>query len=203
MTGIGPSNAPQTRPVTFTLDTNCLIDVAEERPAATSIRTLLSAQRAGKACLALVVSSASERQLGGGFLQNIQAFNERRKALGFGDLPLLPSISRWDVSFFGHGLYGSKEGMAREKEIYSTLFPASPFQWTDYAAAKGEDPKAVPSPAYLRWRNQILDAQALWAHDHAARDIFVTSDVRLKRMNGHKEFPKMTIMTPEEASSAL
>ncbi|QPI25900.1 hypothetical protein I0J99_01300 [Sinorhizobium meliloti] len=191
------------QPPSFTLDTNCLIDLAEDRPAAVHIHALLAAAREGKAGLALVASSASERQLSGTFLQNVAAFNERRDGLGLGDLPLLPSIAKWNVSFFGHGLYGWAEGSAREQVIYSTLFPTSPYGWADYAASKGVDVSDNGSPPYNRWRNQMLDAQALWAHAHAGRDVFVTSDMRLSTLNGHPDFPTMAIRTPEEAASLL
>lgn len=193
----------RSRPISFTLDTNCLIDVAEERPSAVHIRTLLTALERGRADLALVASSASERQSGGNFLLSVGQFNKRRTELGFGALPLLPSIGRWDVSFFGHALWGSDEGSARERAIYSILFPTSPPEWADYAASKGVDAQDTASLAYRRWRNQMLDAQALWAHEHAVREIFVTSDQRLKTLNGHADFPKMAVTTPEEAASLL
>lgn len=190
-------------PISFTLDTNCLIDVAEERPSAVHVRALLAARLRGNADLALVASSASERQSGDYFLESVDGFNQRRAALGFGDLPLLPSIGRMDVTFFGHSLWGSNESIAREYAIYNILFPTSPPEWADYAALKEVNVEDTTSSAYFRWRNQMLDAQALWAHDHAGRDIFVTSDQRLKGLNGHTDFPNMAIRTPEDAASML
>jgi hypothetical protein len=187
----------------FTLDTNCLIDVAEDRPAAVHIRALLDAGARGEADLALVASSASERQQGGAFLANIATFEERRNALGFAGLPLLPSIGRWDVSFFGHSVYPTPEGSVREVAIYSLLFPSSPVEWTDYAAQRKADVNDLTSPAGVRWRNQMLDAQALWAHDQAGRNVFVTSDRRLRVLNDHPAFPNMFIRTPGEAVAML
>ena len=187
----------------FTLDTNCLIDIEEERPAADYIRELLQAGTMEKADLALVASSASERQRSGTFLTNLATFEKRRTTLGFGGLPLLPSIGRWDVSFFDHSLFPSPEGSTREAAIYSVLFPNSPVEWVDYAALKDTDVNDVTSPAGMRWRNQILDAQALWAHDHARRDVFVTSDRRLSVLNNHPNFPAMIIRKPEEAAAML
>lgn len=52
--------------ITLTLDTNCIIDVAEERPSAVHVRGFLEAARTGTINLALVASSASERQQGVG-----------------------------------------------------------------------------------------------------------------------------------------
>ena len=187
----------------FTFDTNCLIDVAEERPSAPHVRAILAAGADGQADLALVASSASERQQGDTFLESIDAFEERRSALGFGSLPLLPSMARWGVSFFGNAVCGWAEGVAREQAIFTILFPASPFSWTDYASSKDVDPNDKSTAAYMRWRNQILDAQALWAHDNAGRDVFVTSDQRLKAIDGHSAFPTMAIKTPAEAVGLL
>jgi hypothetical protein len=75
--------------------------------------------------------------------------------------------------------------------------------WVDYATWKEVPKEDKTTPAYLRWRNQILDAQALWAHEHAERDVFVTSDQRLLRLNGHIDFPDMLVKTPEEAIKLL
>lgn len=187
----------------FTLDTNCLIDIAENRPAAVYIRALLEAGAKKSADLALVASSASERQQGDTYLSSFAVFDERRAALGFGGLELLPSIAKFDVSFFNQSVWGSPEAVAREETIYRVLFPSSPVKWLNYAAEKGVDVAELTSPTGMRWRNQMLDAQALWAHDHAGRDVFVTSDSRLKRLLGHPEFPSMMVMSPEEAAAML
>ncbi|THV17120.1 hypothetical protein [Rhizobium rhizophilum] len=187
----------------FTLDTNCIIDVDESRPAAPSVQALLSAWAVGNVDLALVASSASERQQGGLYLSNFETFDQRRNALGFGGIPLLPSMARWNLSFFGQSLYGSPEGLEREALIYGALFPSSPFEWADYARAKGVAVDDLGSSAHARWRNQILDAQALWAHDHAGRQVFVTSDQRLWVLNDHPDFPRMVIRPPEDAVTLI
>lgn len=189
--------------ISFTLDTNCIIDIDEGRPAASSVIALLSAWAVGGADLALVASSASERQSGGMYLSNFEAFDQRRKQLGFAGVPLLPSMARWDLSFFGQSLYASPEGVAREALIYGALFPSSPFEWADYAESKGVHVYDNGGSAYARWRNQMLDAQALWAHEHAERQVFVTSDKRLLLLNGHPDFPNMIISPPEEAAALI
>lgn len=181
---------------TFTLDTNCLIDVADERPAAEHVRALVAAHNDGQISVALVASSASERQQGGGFLESLSIFNARRTALGFGSLPLLPPIGRWNVSFFDHGLWCNDSTLARERAIFTALFPTSPPEWEDYAAAKGLDQKDRASSGYLRWRNQFLDAQAFWSHDHAGRNVFVTSDRRFRVLAVHPRVPPSYYLQP-------
>lgn len=187
----------------FTLDTNCLIDVAENRDRAPYVQKLLAAAQQGKAQVALVASSASEKQESGEFLLSLATFNERRVSLGFGGLELLPSIGRMDVSFFDHCLWGDDESIAREHAIYLALFPTSPPEWEDYATAKGHSADDQTGKGYMRWRNQILDAQAFWAHEHAEHDIFVTSDVRFNVLERHPAFPDAVIKEPAEAAGIL
>ena len=47
---------------TFTLDTNCVIDVAEKRPAAKAVQALADAHAAGKADVAVIAITASEKK---------------------------------------------------------------------------------------------------------------------------------------------
>ena len=189
--------------VSFTLDTNCMIDVAEERPLAVDVRRLLAAHKTSEADVALVAASASERQLGGDFLSSVERFNERRNELGFGDLEILPSIGRWNISFWDESLYTWNEGEAREELIFSVLFPGSHYEWAESAETAGVDVGDETSRAYHLWRNKILDAQAYWAHEHAKRDIFVTSDQRFCNLHDHPDFPNAIINTPDEAAARL
>ena len=183
----------------FTLDTNCLIDLEEARPAAVHIHALLHAHSCGTANCALVASSASERQIDGSFLKDFGLFDSRRTALGFGHLPILPPIGRFDVSFFGRCLAAGERSLAREAEIFRCMFPNSEPEWPNYALARGLDPDDRSSAGYLRWRNQMLDAQAFWAHEHHGQDVFVTSDRRFRVFNGHPSFPEATVCAPEDA----
>ncbi len=189
----------------FTFDTNCLIDLDEDRPNAEYIRSLIKAHENKDASIALVASSASERQQSKetNFLENFAVFDRRRKELGLGDAALLPSIGRFDISFFDNALMGCDASIAREEVIYRVLAGGSEFEWEDYAANDGVEKNDRTSPSYFRWRNKLLDAQAFWAHEHANRDVFVTSDGRFKNLNGHDEFPAAIVLTPREAAELL
>lgn len=189
--------------LTFTLDTNCLIDVEEQRPAAVHVIRLLNAHAAGLVDIALVASSASERQPEGGFLEDMATFEERCRRLGFGGLDLLKPIMRWGVGFWNNGYWSWAEGEAREKEIYLAMFPTSPHEWSDFARHQGVDVADTSSSAYFRWRNQILDAQAYWAHENARRGTFVTSDKRFKKLEKMTTFSNASVKTPEEGVALL
>ena len=187
----------------FTLDTNCLIDVDEGRPAAKSVKRILRAAKDRIVDVAMVASSASERQKDGRFLTSLEQFELRRRELGFDHVPMLLPLLRWDVGFWDSGLWVSEATAAREKLIYRILFPASPIEWTCYAAQKAVQSEDVDSPAYRRWRNQILDAQAYWSHDFKDRDVFVTSDLGFQKLRYSADFANACILVPYEAAELI
>jgi len=185
----------------FTLDTNCIIDVEESRPSAAAIFRLLSAHTDKSVNLALVASSASERQLSGDFLQSFVVFDERRNNLGFADIEVLLSIGRFGVGFWGKGLWASEEGNRLERQIFEQLFPTAHYEWADFASAKNIDRDDLTTQSFRKWRNMILDAQAFWAHRYNERDVFVTSDRNFGRRLAGRFDTK--IMTPDEAAALL
>ena len=190
--------------IKFTLDTNCLIDVDENRQAAKFVLRLLGAFNTSKIDLALVASSASERQKSGEYLESFCKFKIRTKVLGFDGLPILPSLARWDVSFWDNGLWADDESEKREKAIYETLFPGSPYEWSDFAYQNNQDTEDRSTKVFSRWLNQIIDAQAYWAHDYAGRDVFVTSDKNFKkRLKGNPLFKGALIASPKESLKLL
>jgi hypothetical protein len=189
---------------TFTLDTNCLIDVAENRPARDSVLRLIAAADRGTADVAMVASSASERQPGGGYLETLASFRDRMQELGFGSLKMLKPIARFDLSFWDHAIMPSESQTERERLIFETLFPDTSYSWQEHAAAAGIETQRIDDPRAFKWRNRLCDAQAFWAHDDNRRDVFVTSDERFKkRLSKRREFLASTIATPIEAARDL
>jgi hypothetical protein len=76
----------------FTLGTNCLIAIDEDRPEAVAVRALADAHAAGKADVAAVAISASEKQSGGGSIENFAEFRRRMAVLGLAHLDALPPV---------------------------------------------------------------------------------------------------------------
>jgi hypothetical protein len=188
--------------VTFTLDTNCLIDVDEKRPARDSVLQLIAAADKGIADVAMVASSASERQPGGQYLKTFVAFKDRMQKLGFGSVKMLMPIAYQDLSFWDYAILPSDSQKQRERLIFETLFPDTPYSWQEYAAANNV--KEIDAPLAFKWRNKLCDAQAFWAHDDNRRDVFVTSDERFRmRLSTKKKFLTSTIATPIEAARDL
>jgi hypothetical protein len=188
---------------TFTLDTNCIIDLDEKRPSSSYIQKLADAHAAGIADVALVAVSASERQKGDTYLDSFDVFKERVEKIGLAHLQVLKAIGYRGISFWGMALYPSEAMVSREREIHDALFPSIPFSWSDYATAQGLDLDAVKTPEAKRWRNTFCDRQMYWAHDHNNRQCFVTSDAGFSRILGHSAFPTAKVMTPEDAIALL
>jgi hypothetical protein len=192
------------RLVTFTLDTNCLIDVEDNRPARDSVLQLVDAADKGLADVAMVASSASERQPGGVYLKTFTSFRDRMHELGFGSIKMLMPIAKWDLSFWDHAIRPSEPQMQREQLIFETLFPDTPYSWQEYAAANGLEIEQINDARAFKWRNRLCDAQAFWAHDDNGRTVFVTSDGRFKkRLSRKREFLTSMIATPMEAARDL
>ena len=87
---------------TFTLDTNCLIDVDEGREAAPHVLALAAAHARGEADVALVAVSASERQPGDTYLPRYEDFQGRVARPGLGHLPVLLGMAYFDMSYWDH-----------------------------------------------------------------------------------------------------
>ena len=157
--------------MSFTLDTNCLIDVEEGRPSAPFVRDLASLHGQNGIKVAISAIGASERQRAGGYTQNFSEFQAKLKALGFEALELLLPLAYWDVCFWDHCV-GADENDTLEWEIHNVLFPNIEFMWVDYAKVRG---LAVDS-LDKNWRNAKCDVSALWCHIKHGGGVFVTSD---------------------------
>lgn len=171
----------------FTLDTNCIIAVDEERPEAAVIRALAAAHNEGLALVGLVAISASERQKDGGTLENFGTFKERLQRLGLERLELLEPMLYMDISFWDFCLWAEEEDEALESKIHGILFPSMPFKWSDFCDDRGVDPNS--GTIDRKWLNAKCDVQAFWSHMHHEREVFVTSD-----QNFHAETKKRELL---------
>jgi len=189
--------------LSFTLDTNCIIDIAEARPGAAAIRSLATAHAEHRADVALVAVSASERQEGDTYFENYSEFATRIATLGLSQLPVLLPMHYYGVGFWGRGLRASADLKNRERAIHDTLFPNVSFSWLDFASMKGISPDSLKTAAAKQWRNTFCDRQMYWAHDHNKRDVFVTSDNNFLRLNRSDTFRDSRIAMPHEALAML
>ena len=158
----------------FTLDTNCLIDLEEGRAGAESVTELVEAHRTGIADVAVATVTASERQKDGGFLENYGAFLDRLSYLGLSDLTQIQPIAHWGVSFYGHGYLADQGMVDLEAAIHAVLSPKVPISYSKYCQTRELDAEARPMD--WKWRNRLCDTQVVWSHIHHRREVLVTND---------------------------
>jgi hypothetical protein len=158
----------------FSLDTNCLIDLEEGRPNAAAVRALAEAHRNGRADVAVVAISASERQKSGSRLANFDEFKDRLAALDLTHLRILKPMLYWDVGFWDWAYWAEPDMVTLEQKIHAVLFPGVEFEWKDFCSARSRSPDAEFTDS--KWRNAKCDVQALWSHIYHGRDVFVTGD---------------------------
>jgi len=180
---------------TFTLDTNCLIDIEQNRPAAREVRALADAHAAGTADVAVIAMSASENPRPGRSIHSFSEFEGRLATLGLAHLNIVSPMMYLDISFWDHGLWADDAMVDLERQIHSILFPNMQFLWKDYCHDEGIDPP--PNSPLGKWRNRKCDVQAIWSHINRKRDVFVTRDGNFHREKlalialnaGHVEYP--------------
>jgi hypothetical protein len=188
--------------VKITLDTNCIIDLERNRPAAASLRTLIDASRRGQVELAVAAISASEKMQSGDYLTNFSEFEERLEQVGLSDARIMEPIGIYGVAFYGHFLYSDNSMVKLMQEIHQILFPSIPFDHEAYRLSRNLPPGNLDP----HWRNAICDDLALWCHIYYGRDAFLTSDA-----NFHKQSKKpklvaigaMEILRPEELARRM
>jgi len=176
----------------------------ETRAERDAVKAIIEAGKEGRINVAMVASSAAEKQITGTYLGNIGDFKKRMASLDLEHLELLKPITAFDISFFDHSIYPNEDQSALQTRIFETLFPGTPFDWAEHAANLGQDPAEIETQAGQKWRNKFLDAQAMWGHINYGRDVFVTSDENFaRRFKSSEEFEHVVIATPSEAVDML
>ncbi len=184
----------------FTLDTNCIIDLEENRPAATDLRALIKMHSAGDVQIAVVGISASENLPGGGWAPSFDTFTAKVARAGLGAAKILKPLGVWGVTYWNWFLWSSDEMKAIALDIHNVLFPDSEYDHRKYCISRGITTGKGALDA--RWRNRRCDVLALWSHVYYHRDVFVTRDGNF--LNPAKQ-PRLkalgagTICTPSDA----
>lgn len=146
------------------LDTNCLIDLEENRPDAHQVNNLIGAWKKEQVELAVVAVSASENQFGGIASRDFGVFEAKLDNLGLGGVHHLLPLAIWDVFYWDHALYPSANMEALESKIRGILFPGIPK-----APPKNINENSV-------WRNRMCDVLVAWSCIHHQWDCLVTHD---------------------------
>jgi hypothetical protein len=187
--------------VAFTLDTNCLIAIEEQRAEATSVLDLVARQRAGTAVVRLVATMAAENQRDGTVLDNFSGFQQRVHGLGLADLEILRPVCVLDLSYLDWCVVAHDEAEDESRRLHEVLFPSAPF---GYRVAVPEDlDDAARQKAERSWRNKQLDVLVLHTHIMAGAEVFVTSDKNFRKASRQTRLAALgarLILPPQEAA---
>lgn len=146
------------------LDTNCIIDLEENRPDAGSLRQLISAWKDSRLSLAVVAVSASENQPNGIASRSFDVFEEKVNNVGLAGAHELMPLAIWDVFYWDHALWASSEMEALESALRGILFPR----------IVTVPPTNIEENS--KWRNQMCDVLVAWSCIHHNWPHLVTRD---------------------------
>jgi hypothetical protein len=158
-------------PKRFTLDTNCIIDVEDERPDASFVRELAALHGSG-VNIAVSCIGASERRRDGGYAKTFSEFQTKIAAAGLCSLELLPPIAYLDICYWDFAILPAQTDVSLERSIHDILFPDMAFSWAAYAMENGLQLDRLDA----KWRNAKCDVLTLWCHIKHGSGVFVTSD---------------------------
>ncbi|MBG0831666.1 hypothetical protein HS041_28455 [Planomonospora sp. ID67723] len=145
-------------------------------PAAAALRRLLAAHATKAVDLRLTACIASENQPGGAPPSpTFTTFQQRLQQLQLDHLEILPAPMTLDVAYLGQAVLAGEDDVSLMERIHAVLFPAQSFALQD--ALRFAPPGQDAEKTKRKWRNRLLDVQALWCHLHHGGDVFVTTDV--------------------------
>jgi hypothetical protein len=171
----------------LTFDTNCIIDLEENRPAAPSVTALISLHNQQKIDVRVIAISASERKLNGTYASNFAEFQQKIAAVGLQDVEILRPLGYWDIAFYDWCVRADDQIIEFERKIHKILFPQIDFDYRDFCNNKGINPNS--GHIDHQWLNAKCDVLSMWCHIHYDGDIFVTSD-----RNFHKQTKKPVLI---------
>lgn len=171
----------------ITLDTNCLIDIEEDRKNAVYLRQLIKWHR-DKLNLRVVGISASERQPNGRIAKTFKEFKQKLSRIGLDHIEILKPMGYISICYIDWAILSDEKMLADEQSIHAILFPDMQFKYKDYCLKKQINP--LETQIDWKWLNAKCDVQVLWSHIHYGGGIFVTSD-----NNFHKESKKPLLIS--------
>ena len=179
----------------FTLDTNCIIDVEDNRACAPYVRTLVDLHRAGQIIVAVSAIGASESLRSGGYAATFSEFQSKLSGINFDSLELLPPRACLGLAYFDYYVLAD-DSDTLEQDIHTVLFPTIEFLWEDFASARG-----LPiDGSDKQWRNAKCDVLTLCCYIQHDGDVFVTSDSNFhKKSSVLSALGAKVIASPQEA----
>ena len=152
------------------IDTNCIIDLEEQRKDYAHLVKILSKWKDGHIDLGVVAISASEKQKGGYVSKTFKDFENKLSNAGLQGVEILLPMLYWDVAYWNHALLCDERMLALEKEIHEVLFPGTPIK-----SPNGDE------RTKMEWRRNKCDVQIAWALIYHKWEILVTRDGNFHR----------------------
>jgi hypothetical protein len=104
-----------------TIDTNCIIDLDEERESAPAIRELIAMHEANQITLRVVGISASEKQPNGIMAPNFGLFRQRLERLGLGNAVITSPPAYADITYMDNSYFATQTGQILGAGIHNVL----------------------------------------------------------------------------------
>lgn len=171
------------------LDTNCLIDLAEDGEPAAALARIVSNLHAGEHRLVVAAITASENPRKGSPPKTWLEFTDLLTRIGLAGVEILKPMGYWGVTFWDEGLWVGDDMVALESSIHATLFPS-------FAMDDDTDER--------RWRNAKCDVQVVWTAMWNGVDVLITSDQKIvSRAPKLAQIRPIDILTPPSFLRAL
>ncbi len=170
-----------------TLDTNCIIELEENRSEAPYIRTLICLHNDKQINLRVVGISASERKPNGTYASNFAEFKRKITAVGLGHVEILKPMGRVGVTYWDWCVAGDQQMIRLQRRIFEILFTKIEYEYKEFCRQRRIDPNNCKMDA--EYRNAMCDVVALWSHIYYGGGIFVTED-----SNFHKKSKNSKLM---------
>lgn len=106
----------------ITFDTNCIIEIEENRPSAPFLKELIILNGKGLISLQVCAISASGRQKGGRSLTNFSEFEKRIAYIGLENVEIFLPIFYWGVCFWCKCIYPNEKMVTLEKKFTQSFF---------------------------------------------------------------------------------
>jgi len=172
--------------VSLVLDTNCIIELEEQRSDATTLSRIINAWREGRIDLAVVAISASENQRGL-LNETYDQFLKKIEAVGLGGASqLLPPLF-FDVTFWDASVFADDDGGLDEK-LRDVLFPGMVL----------EAPKEERE--LRKWRNNLCDIYVAWSCIYHKWGTLVTRDENYHKKSEALAGLGLKVLWPAEAA---
>jgi len=197
------------KPPNLTLDNMCIIDLEQNleqnREHAPQIRKLVQMHRNKAISLRVVATSASELKPNNTHPQHFDEFKQRMALIGLGDVEILPTLGRFNFSFFDYCVFFGNRWLDQlEEEIQAVLFGEDETEFGDFCRKHGYDKRN--KEAWNKWINRKCDVLTLWSHIYFNGDVFVTNDNNFYKQTKKPRLVKLgsgRILAPSEAVKML